>query len=443
MITVKGFDKAKALLTRTIPLEYSTVSTPQKDRGNTKELSTEQIVRQIINEVQSKGDKALFYYTRKLDKVDLNSLEVTRKETSAAYRKVDKKLLSALRLAANRIHQFHAACKLGLDTSFLSNGVGRQVKPLDRVGLYIPGGTAAYPSTVLMTAIPASTAGVNQIVMVTPPGKDGTIPAPTLVAADIAGINRIFKLGGAQAIAALAYGTESVPKVDKICGPGNIFVAMAKKLVFGVVDIDGIQGPSEIILVADDAANASFCAADLIAQSEHDPMASSILITTSARLAASVKSEIKTQLKKLKRQQIASKSLESRGKIVLVDNLDEAMELVNLYAPEHLLLMMRNAKRYIKKIDNAGCIFIGETSPVVLGDYIAGPSHVLPTGGTARFSSPLGIADFLKTINIVAMKKDDLNALGKPAIDIAEAEGLDGHARAIKIRLQSAQSKKK
>jgi histidinol dehydrogenase len=443
MITIKGFNKAKPLLTRTIPLEYSTISMPKKGRVDKKELSTEQIVRQIINEVQSKGDKALFYYTRKLDKVELNSLEATRKEISAAYQKVDKKLLWALSLAASRIHEFHAACKKGLDTSFLSNGVGRQVKPLNRVGLYVPGGTAVYPSTVLMTAIPARTAGVHEIIMVTPPQKDGTIPAPTLVAADIAGVNRIFKLGGAQAIAALAYGTESVPKVDKICGPGNIFVAMAKKLVFGVVDIDGIQGPSEIIIVADDKADASFCAADLIAQSEHDPMASAILITTSAKLAASVESEIKAQLKKLKRQQIASKSLKSRGMIVLIDNLDEALELVNLYAPEHLLLMMRNAKRYIKKIDNAGCIFINETSPVVLGDYIAGPSHVLPTGGTARFSSPLGIGDFLKIINIVALQKDDLEALGKPAIDIAEAEGLDGHAQAIKIRLQAAKSKTK
>jgi histidinol dehydrogenase len=293
-----------------------------------------------------------------------------------------------------------------------------------------------------MTAIPARAAGVTEVIMVTPPGADGTIPAPTWVAADIAGVNRIFKLGGAQAIAALAYGTASVPKVDKICGPGNIFVAMAKKMVFGIVDIDGIQGPSEIIVVADDTAKASYCAADLIAQSEHDPMASAILITTSTKLAGAVTNEIAAQLTRLKRQEIASAALDSRGMIVVVANLAEAMELVNLYAPEHLLLMVRNARSYIKKINNSGCIFIGETSPVVLGDYIAGPSHVLPTGGTARFSSPLGIDDFLKTINIVAMEKDNLKALGKPTIDIAEAEGLQGHAQAIKIRLKDTNSSK-
>jgi histidinol dehydrogenase len=437
MITIKGFNKAKPLLTRTVPLEYSTVATSEKGRGGKKELSTEQIVRQIITEVQAKGDKALFDYTEKLDKVKLTSLEVTSDEISTAYKKVDKKLLSALKLAASRIHKFHKACKQNLKTSFLNNGIGYQIRPLDKVGIYVPGGTAAYPSTVLMTAIPAREAGAKEIIMVTPAQADGTIPAPTLVAADIAKVNRIFKLGGAQAIAALAYGTESVPKVDKICGPGNIFVAMAKKLVFGVVDIDGIQGPSEIIIIADDTAKASFCAADLIAQSEHDPMASAILITTSPQLASNVDNEIAAQLTKLKRRKIASAAIDSRGMIVLVNNLNEAIELVNLYAPEHLLLMVRNASSYIKRINNSGCIFISESSPVVLGDYIAGPSHVLPTGGTARFSSPLGINDFLKTINIIALKEDKLKALGKAAIDIAEAEGLQGHAQAIKIRLQA------
>ncbi len=435
MITIKGFNKAKPLLTRTVPLEYSTVATSEKGRGGKKELSTEQIARQIITEVQAKGDKALFDYTEKLDKVKLTSLEVTSDEISQAYEKVDKKLLSALKLAASRIHKFHKACKQNLKTSFLNNGIGYQIRPLDKVGIYVPGGTAAYPSTVLMTAIPAREAGVREIIMVTPAQEDGTIPAPTLVATDIAKVNRIFKLGGAQAIAALAYGTESVPKVDKVCGPGNIFVAMAKKLVFGVVDIDGIQGPSEIIIIADDTAKASFCAADLIAQSEHDPMASAILITTSPQLASNVNNEIAAQLTKLKRRKIASAAIDSRGMIVLVNNLNEAIELVNLYAPEHLLLMVRNASSYIKRINNSGCIFVSESSPVVLGDYIAGPSHVLPTGGTARFSSPLGINDFLKTINIIAIKEDKLKALGKAAIDIAEAEGLQGHAQAIKIRL--------
>lgn len=443
MRTIKGFNKAKPLLNRTVPFEYSLVSTSPKSKTGKEETSVEQIVKKIIAEVQSRGDNALFSYTKKLDKVALDSLEVTGDDIAAAYNRVDKKLVSALKLAARRIRQFHIACKQKLETSFLSNGVGRQVRPLDRVGIYVPGGTAAYPSTVLMTAIPARTAGVREIIMVTPPKKDGTIPAPTLVAADIVGVNRIFKLGGAQAIAALAYGTESVPKVDKICGPGNIFVAMAKKMVFGVVDIDGIQGPSEIIIVADDSSNPSFCAADLIAQAEHDPMASAILITTSAKLAATVNREIEVQLTQLGRQQIASKALKSQGMIVLVDTVDEAIKLVNLYAPEHLLIMVRNASNYLKKIENAGCIFINQTSPVVLGDYIAGPSHVLPTGGTARFSSPLSIDDFLKITNIVALSKDDQKMLGKTAIAIAEAEGLQGHAQAIKIRLPPLKSRAK
>lgn len=443
MRIIKGFNKAKPLLKRTVPFDYSIVSTPPESKAGKEEASVEQIVKQIIVEVQFKGDKALFSYTKKLDKVALTSLEVTREEITAAYNKIDKKLVSALRLAARRIYQFHIACKQKRGTSFLSYGVGRQVRPLDSVGIYVPGGTAAYPSTVLMTAIPARAAGVREIIMVTPPKRDGTIPAPTLVAADIAKVNRIFKLGGAQAIAALAYGTESVPKVDKICGPGNVFVAMAKKVVFGAVDIDGIQGPSEIIIVADDTANPSFCAADLIAQAEHDPMVSAILITTSIKLATDVSHEIEVQLMQLGRQQIASEALKSRGMIVLVDSLDEAVKLSNLYAPEHLLIMVRNASNYIKKIENAGCVFINETSPVVLGDYIAGPSHVLPTGGTARFSSPLSIDDFLKTTNIVALSSDDQKKLGKTAIEIAEAEGLHGHAQAIKIRLQAAKSRPK
>ena len=443
MRIIKGYKKAKPLLNRAITAEYSLVSALPKSRIGKENASVEQIVRNIIAEVQFKGDRALFFYTEKLDKVALDTLEVTGDEIAEAYNSVDKKLVSALKVASKRIRQFHLACKRKLETAFLSDGVGRQVRPLDSVGIYVPGGTAAYPSTVLMTAIPARTAGVREIIMVTPPKKNGAIPAPTLVAADVAGVNRIFKIGGAQAIAALAHGTESVPKVDKICGPGNIFVAMAKKMVFGVVDIDGIQGPSEIIIVADDTANASFCAADLIAQAEHDPMASAILITNSAKLAAGVNQEIKKQLIRLGRQQIVNEALESQGMIVLIDTMDEAIRLVNLYAPEHLLLMIRNASNYLKKIDNAGCIFIGPTSPVVLGDYIAGPSHVLPTGGTARFSSPLSIDDFLKITNIVALSEADQKLLGKTAIAIADAEGFQGHAQAIKIRLHTSKSKTK
>ena len=437
MIIIKGFDKAKSLLNRDIPFEFSQVSIQPKDKETKKGLSPEQIVKRIIAEVQHKGDKALFYYTKKLDKIKLSSLEITPAEIALAYEKVDKKLVAALNLAAERIYAFHSACKRDIETAHFNHGVGREIRPLNKVGIYAPGGTAAYPSTVLMTALPARAAGVKEIIMVTPAQQDGTIPAPTLVAADIAKVNRIFKLGGAQAIAALAYGTNSVPKVDKICGPGNIFVAAAKKMVFGVVDIDGIQGPSEIIIIADDTADISFCAADLIAQAEHDTMASAILITTSTQLATSIDNEIRAQLSKLKRQTIATEAINSRGMIVLVDNLNEAIELVNLYAPEHLLLMMRNADSYIDKIHNAGCICISASSPVVLGDYIAGPSHVLPTGGTARFSSPLTTESFLKTINIVALDDNDLKALGQAVIDIAEAEGLTGHAHAMQLRMQA------
>jgi len=443
MILVEGFHKAKLLLAREIPFGFSLTSPESKDKIPKEELSPEQTVRHIIAEVHDEGDKALFRYTKKLDGVELSSLEITQDEIAAAYEKVDKKLVSALKLAADRIDKFHSTCKQKLEVSFLSHGLGRQVNPLDRVGIYVPGGTAAYPSTVLMTAIPARVAGVKEIIVVTPPQEDGTISAPTLVAADIAKVPRLFKVGGAQAIAALAFGTESVPKVDKICGPGNIFVVLAKKIVYGVVGIESLPGPSEIIIVADDTANASFCAADLIAQAEHDPLASTILITTSSKLASAVDSEVKLQLAKLERQAIAEESINSRGMIVLVDNTDEAVELVNIYAPEHVSLMVRNASTYVQRIHNAGCVFMGNDSPVVLGDYIAGPSHVLPTGGSARFSSPLGIEDFLKTTNVIALNKTQGKKLGPSAIAIAEAEGLKGHAQAIKLRLQATEKKLK
>ena len=441
MITIKGFEKARLILNREIPSDLSLPPTQVGGKAGIKKPSTEETVQCILSEVQNRGDEALFQYTKELDKVELGALEVTPKEISIAYGKIEKKLIVALKLAADRIHEFHSICKGKYKTSFFSHGLGQQIRPLDRVGIYVPGGTAAYPSTVLMTVIPARVAGVSEIVLATPPKKDGIVPASTLVAADIAGADRIFKIGGAQAIAALAYGTKSVPRVDKICGPGNIFVAMAKKLVYGIVDIDGIQGPSEIIVVADKTADASFCAADLIAQAEHDQMASAILITTSAKLAGDVDNEIKVQLARLERQEIAAAAINAKGMLVIVDNLDEAIDLVNLFAPEHLLLMFHNANSYTDKIHNAGCMFINATSPVVLGDYIAGPSHVLPTGGTARFSSPLCIEDFFKTTNIISIEEDEQKELAQAAMDIAEAEGLHGHAQAIKLRLQSLQEK--
>jgi len=439
MRIIQGFRQAKPLLAREAPFLLSPLSSGVEHKVTEDKLSPEQIVSRIIDDVREKGDEAVLSYTEKLDRVKLSSLEVTRGEISAAYQKIDKKLVPALELAANRIDKFHSTCKQRLGFGFVSHGLGRQVSPLDRVGIYVPGGTAAYPSTVLMTAVPARVAGVKEIIVATPPQEDGTIPPATLVAADIAKVSRIFKIGGAQAIAALAFGTESVPKVNKICGPGNVFVIIAKKMVYGSVDIESLPGPSEVVVVADDTANASLCAADLIAQAEHDPLASAILITTSPELANSVDNEIKLQLAKLERQTIAQEAISSRGMIIVVDSLGEAIDLVNSYAPEHVSLMIRNADTHVQKIRNAGCIFVGSSSPVALGDYIAGPSHVLPTGGSAHFSSPLGVEDFLKVTNIVALDETAGKELGQAAITIAEAEGLEGHAQAIRARLQTTE----
>jgi len=434
---VKGFNKARQLLTRENfwgPFTTLPRLAAQIEQASGEELSPQEMVNRIIGEVRDKGDRALFDYTEKLDGVRLDSLEVDRQERAAAYDIIDRKLVSALEFAARRIRDFHLACghKAGVFT--VDKHLSQQVQPLDRVGLYVPGGTAAYPSTVLMMAIPAKVAGVGEIIMVSPPAKDGRIPAPTLVAADIARVNRIFKLGGAQAIAALAFGTESIPKVDKICGPGNIFVTLAKKMVYGTVDIDGLEGPSEIVIVADEKANPALCAADLLAQAEHDPLASVILITTSADLAERVDKEIEIQLGKLKRRSTARTAIDT-GMLVLVDDMAQAVELVNLFAPEHLSLMTSDASTLIPKIHNAGCIFIGENSPVVLGDYVAGPSHVLPTGGSARFGSPLGVTDFLKVSNIIALDEPAMRELSQAAAVIARAEGLDAHAQAIEKRL--------
>ena len=436
MIRVKGFNKAKRLLTRENPWESFPVTpglAAQIKQTFGEELSPQEVVQRIVSEVRHKGDKALFSYTKELDGVELDSLEASKQETLAAYDTVNRDLLSALERAAERIQNFHLACKHKAGIISIDKYLERQIRPLDKVGIYVPGGTAVYPSTVLMTAVPAKVAGVREIIMVSPPGKDGKIPAPTLVAADIAQVKRVFKVGGAQAIAALAFGTESIPKVDKLCGPGNIFVGLAKKLVYGAVDIEGLQGPSEIVIVADETADPVLCAADLLAQAEHDPSSGVILLTTSSELMEKVDEEVVMQLGKLQRRSIADQAI-SRGMIVLVNNIDEAVELVNLYAPEHLSLMVSRASSLIPRIHNAGCIFIGENSPVVLGDYVAGPSHVLPTGGSARFSSPLGVEDFLKVTNIVNLDKSAMQELSQAAMVIARAEGLDAHAQAVEIR---------
>lgn len=439
MVIIEGFQSAKSVLARQAAAEFYPVSAALRQR--VKELfgtdDPEQAVRQIINEVRNRGDTALFDLTLKIDGIKLSSLEVSNQQIASAYQQVGSELVSALKLAAERIRSFHTTQKESIWSDVTKLGSGQLIRPLERIGIYVPGGTACYPSTVLMTAIPAKVAAVNEIILVTPPRLNGTVSSSTLVAADIAEVDRIFSVGGAQAIAALAFGTKSIPKVDKICGPGNIFVVLAKKLVYGIVDVDGLQGPSEVLIIADETANPKYCAADLLAQAEHDPLASAILITTSRRLADEINQEIGQQLKDLPRQDIATESLNNKGKIVVVTDMDEAIELANLYAPEHLCLVVDRATSYIDKVSNAGCIFIGENSTVVLGDYVAGPSHVLPTGGTARFSSPLNISDFVKFINLVTIDEADLKRLGQAAVTIARAEGFEAHARAVEKRLET------
>lgn len=434
MRRVKGFNEARQLLARENFWEPFAASQGLAPQTKQVFLSVQKAVDCIIGNVRDEGDKALFDYTEELDGVALDSLEVDRWEISDAYSVINKEVMSALEFAADRIRDFHAACEHKIGRIRIDRHLGKQILPLQRVGLYVPGGRAAYPSTVLMMAIPAKVAGVKEIIMMSPPGKDGKIPAPTLVAADIAQVSRIFKVGGAQAIAGLAFGTESIPRVDKICGPGNVFVTLAKKMVYGMVDIDGLEGPSEIVIVADDKAKPALCAADLLAQAEHDPLASVVLITTSANLARRVDKEIEMQMGKLRRRSIIKKTIDA-GMLVLVDDMAQAVELVDLFAPEHLSIMASNASTLARKVRNAGCIFVGESSPVVLGDCVAGPSHVLPTGGSARFGSPLGVADFLKVTNVIALDKPAARKLSRPAVEIAKAEGLDGHAQAAALRV--------
>ena len=430
MKIIEGFEPLKSVLSRQGAAQW----TLEAD-------NREEEVRQIINEVRSRGDTALLEYTARFDSVELTSLEVGKEQIKKAYQEVDSGLVSALKLAAGRISAYHVKQKDILLNENAENGMGWLVRPLNRVGVHVPGFTAPLPSSLLMTVIPARVAGVEEVIIATPPGKEGVIPPATLAAADIAGADRVFKVGGAQAIAALAFGTESIPRVDKICGPGNIFVQLAKKMVYGMVGIDGLYGPTETIIIADNTANPAVCAADLLAQAEHDPLAPAILITTSSELATRVNQEIEHRLAEMERKEVAAASLERRGSIIMVANMEQAIELVNDYAPEHLSLIVENARLYIDQIKNAGGIFIGEDSAEVMGDYIAGPSHVMPTGGTARFSSPLTVDDFLKVTSIVSVDKETLKALGPSAATIAKAEGLDAHAQAVDIRLSQSRTK--
>jgi histidinol dehydrogenase len=426
MKIIEGFDKAKPLLSR------------QSITGLADDAEREKTVRQIIEDVRRRGDAALFEYTQKFDGVKLTSLEVSKDQVDRAYNEVDKELISALELAASRIKVYHTRQKKALLKEDAKAKLGWLMRPLERIGIYTPGGTAPLPSSLLMTAIPARVAGVKEIIMVTPPQSNGKVSPVTLAAAKIAKVDHIFSVGGAQAIAALAYGTASIPAVDKVYGPGNIYVTLAKKLVYGTVGIDGLFGPSEVIIIADGAANPAYIAADLLAQAEHGSGALSIMLTVSRQVADAVNIEVEKQLKDLPRRQIITEALEKRGFIAVVRSVDEAIELANLYAPEHLCLAVKNAASYINKVRNAACLFVGENAVEALVDYAAGPSHVLPTGGVARFGSPLNILDFIKLINVVKTDVADIRQLGGAVATIARAEGLDAHARAVEKRFKDA-----
>lgn len=398
----------------------------------------EDTVKEIIEKVRSGRDRALFEYTLKFDGFPLNedNIRVTRQEIDEAYGKLDPRLVDVIRKASENIRRFHTK---QLRNSWFEAGedgtiLGMKITPIERVGVYVPGGKAAYPSSVLMNVIPAKVAGVDEIVMTTPPAADGSVDPGTLVAADIAGADVIYRAGGAQAIAAMAFGTESIPKVDKITGPGNIFVALAKKAVYGHVSIDSIAGPSEILVLADDTADPEYVAADLLSQAEHDELASAILITTSQRLAEQVCGHVERFLGQLTRAEIIRKSLENYGYILVAENMDDALDAVNEIASEHLEILTKDPFRVMTKVRNAGAIFLGEYSSEPLGDYFAGPNHILPTNGTARFFSPVNVDDFLKKSSIISYSREALEKIHQDIEIFAESEGLTAHANSIRVR---------
>ena len=418
---------------------YGEVSNTQIFARDNIDAGVADVVTEIIDNVITNGDKALFEYSKRFDRADLTAIEVTADEIDEAIASVSPEFIEIIREAASNIRAFH---EKQVRNSFILNekdGVvtGQKIIPIEKVGLYVPGGTAAYPSTVLMDSIPAKIAGCNEIVMVTPPSSDGRVNPVILAAAKIAGVDRIFKVGGAQAVAALAYGTESVPKVDKIVGPGNAYVAEAKKQVFGKVSIDMIAGPSEILVVADSTSNPKFVAADLLSQAEHDKMASAVLVTDSEELAKKVSDELERQIPLLPRKEIARASIDNNGKIIVAkDNLSLAIDIANEIAPEHLELCVDNPFDYLDKIKHAGSVFMGKYCPEALGDYFAGPNHTLPTSGTARFSSPLSVDDFVKKTQFIYYSKDALSGVADKVAYFAEKEGLSAHAKSATIRFE-------
>ena len=419
-------------------LNYNEVSYDEIFARFEPTASVEDIVADIIAAVRAQGDKALFDYTARFDKAQLSDLRVSAEEIAEALDAVEPEFVEILQKAAANIRKFHEAQKR---TSFIINDadgvvMGQKIIPVDRAGLYVPGGTAAYPSTVLMDAIPAKIAGVREVVMVTPPSADGKVNPAILAAAHVAGVDRIYKVGGAQAIAALAYGTESIPKVDKIVGPGNAFVAEAKKQVFGKVSIDMIAGPSEILIVADGKSNPKYVAADLLSQAEHDKNASAVLVTDSAALAQAVSDELERQILLLDRCEIARASIDNNGKIIVADTPDVVIDIANEIAPEHLELCVDNPFDYLDKIRHAGSVFMGRNCPEALGDYLAGPNHTLPTSGTAKFSSPLSVDDFIKKTQYTYFTADALKAVAYDVAAFAKKEGLTAHAMSAVIRLE-------
>lgn len=430
-------------------MRFLDINDPSFDAGFAAILSrheetgkaVEQVVQDIIADVRKRGDEAVLDYTRKFDRVEAESvasLQVTEDEINYAFARVSEVEIAALKLAVERVARFHEKQKqqTWLSTEETDILLGQMVTPVERVGIYVPGGKASYPSSVIMNAVPAKVAGVGEVVMVAPtPG--GEINPHVLVAARLSGVDRIFRIGGAQAVAALAYGTASIPRVEKITGPGNIYVATAKKLVFGQVGIDMIAGPSEILVINDGSGNAAHLAADLLSQAEHDELASSIFITTDRAFGERVAAEVEKQLQKLSRKEIARKSWDAFGAVIVAGTLDEAATFSNRIAPEHLELAVASPFELLPKIRNAGAVFLGHYTPEAAGDYLAGPNHTLPTGGTARFFSPLSVDDFVKKSSIVYFSKDGLNRLGTEIVRIAELEGLEAHAKSVSIRLES------
>ena len=396
------------------------------------------IVKGILDDVKLRGDQALYDYNKKFDNVSLSSLQVTEKEIEDAFNRLDKELLDVIRYSHENIVRYHTKQKRNDFLDKDTDGVilGQIINPIEKVGIYVPGGTAAYPSTVLMNAVPAKVAGVEEIVMVTPPNEDGTISDVILAAAKIAGVTKIFKVGGAQAVAALSYGTETIPAVYKIVGPGNIFVAMAKKMVFGEVAIDMVAGPSEVLIISDDSSDPAHIAADLLSQAEHDKLAACILVTTSEELAKSVAVEIESQLAELPRQEIARESINNNGRIIIAKNIEEAILISNEIAPEHLELAVMDPFALLSKIKNAGSIFLGHNTPEPLGDYLAGPNHTIPTSGTAKFASPLSVDDFIKKSSVIYYSKEALEKVKDKVILFAESEGLTAHANSVRKRFK-------